>query len=308
MRILTPAERRLGLGATDVAAIVGVSSYRAPIDVYLEKRGELDPPESSWRMRMGQLLEPSIAAAYSEQTGRRLAKMGVVFDRERPYFYAHPDRRIVGERGLVEIKATEHSRDYDDGVPPAVRVQVAWQMGLTARDFVDVAVLAGTTSGFQAITVERDDELIDELREEADRFWRENVQAGVPPEVDGSPAYRDYLRRLYPRDSGAEIVATPELILVFHELRDAERLSKLNDGRVELLKNRIRAAMGEASRMLAPGAVATYRRESPRTPWEAIAKTLANDAGVELDGIVDAAKGALEGSRVLRITWKGEAE
>jgi putative phage-type endonuclease len=305
MRILTAEERRQGLGATDVAAIVGVG-YRTPIDVWLEKTGQAPPDEPSWRMRMGQLLEPSIAAAYSEQTGRKLRRRGVVFDRTVPYFYCHPDREIVGEPGLLEIKATSHARDYDEGVPPRVRVQAAWQMSLTGKAFVDVAVLASTTSGFLPITVERDDVLIDELRAEADRFWRENVQASVPPEVDGTEAYRRYLASRYPTASGAEIVATPEVALQLAELRRRELALKAVEADVELLKNRIREAMGPASRLLASIATVTLNEESPRTPWKLIAEQFAAQYDADLEAIAEAAKANLPRPRTLRFTWKGE--
>lgn len=304
MRILTAEERRQGLGATDVAGIVGVG-YRSPIEIWLEKTGQAPAPEPSWRMRMGQLLEPSIAAAYSEQTGRKLRRRGVVFDRGIPYFYCHPDREIVGEDGLLEIKATSHARDYDDGIPPRVTVQGQWQMSLTGRSFVDVAVLASTTSGFMPLTIERDDELIRDLRAEADRFWRYHVLERVPPEVDGTEAYRKYLASRHPRASGAEIVATPEIALQLAELRRREAALKAVEADVELLKNRIRAAMGDHSRMLASIATVTLNEEAARTPWKTIAEQFAAEYDADLEAIAAAAKAKLESHRTLRITWKG---
>lgn len=306
MRVLTAEERLQGLGGTDVAALVGLSTFRSPIEVYREKRGEAPPQEMTWRMRMGQLLEDAIVDAYVEQTDRRVARMGVVFHPDYPFLYVHPDRRIIGEPGLVEAKATEHRRDYEDGVPPRVRVQCNWQMALTGREFVDVVVLGGT-SDIDTIRIERDQALIDALVDAAVEFWNHRVLAGVPPDIDGSEAYRRYLTQRHPRDTGEELVATPEQQLLLDELQVAGRAVKEADEHRSLLENRLREAMGAATRLLSPNAVVTWRTEGPRTPWKAVAEQLAERAGLDIEEEAQRAKEGLEGPRVLRINWKGEA-
>jgi putative phage-type endonuclease len=307
VKVLTAEERLAGLGATDVAAIVGVSKYATPIDVYLEKRGEQPPKEQTARMRMGQLLEDAIADAYSEQTGRRLARMGVVFHRDYPHLFVHPDRRIVGEPGLVEIKATMHAREYEHGVPAGVAVQCQWQMALTGRLFVDVVVLGGTHGIEEPIRVDRDQELIDALIDVANRFWHENVLAGVPPAVDGSDSYRRYLAERR-RETEVELVATAEVQLVLEELAQATVAQKRAEAHVELLKNRIREAMGDATRLVSPRAVVTWRTEAPRTPWKELCLALAAEFGIDIDQRAEALKATLEGQPVLRIAWRGEPQ
>jgi putative phage-type endonuclease len=306
MKVLTAEQRREGLGATDVATIVGVSSYRAPIEVWAEKTGEGQPQPQSWRMRMGQLLEDGIAEAYTEQTGRKLVRIGVVYHRDYPFLYCHPDRRIVGEPGLVEIKATEHRRDYDNGVPPRVQVQCQFQMAITGRLFVDVAVLAGTTSGIDTIRIDRDQELIDALVTEAARFWNDYVLTGIRPPADGTEAYRRYLTSQHPKDSGDELVATPEQQLLLDELQRATRATREAESHRQLLENRLREAMGDATRLIAPSAVVTWRQENPRTPWKDVAEQIADKAGIDIEEAAQAAKAGLERPRVLRVSWKGE--
>lgn len=302
-KVLTAEERLNGLGGTDVAALVGVSTFRSPIEVYREKRGEAAPQELTWRMRMGQLLEDAIADAYVEKTGRRLARMGVVFHPDYPFLYVHPDRRVIGEPGLVECKATEHRRDYDNGVPARVRVQANWQMALTGRLWVDVVVLGGT-SDIDTIRVERDQELIDALVEAAVAFWK-RIQDGTPPDIDGSEAYRRYLTERHPRDTGEELVATPEQQLLLDELRAATAGVKAADEHRSLLENRLREVMGDATRLLSPNAVVTWRSEAPRTPWKNVAEALCERAGLDIEEEAQRAKEGLEGPRVMRISWKG---
>ena len=303
MSVLTSEERTAGLGATDIAAIVGVSTYRTPIDVYLEKTGEAEPQEQTWRMRMGQILEDAIADAYSESTGRKLARMSTVYHKSFPFLYVHPDRRIVGEPGLVEIKATDRRAAYSDGPPPAVRVQCQWQMALTDRLFVDVAVLSGTT-GIDTYTVDRDQDLIDALEAAALEFWTQHVVKRIPPEIDGTDAYRRYLATRNPRESEVELIATPEQQLLLDELQQATAAVKAAESHKTLLENRILDQMGDAGRLVAPNAVVTYRVEAPRVSWKDVAEVMALDTSVSLDAYRAADLAGKTGKRTPRFHWK----
>ncbi len=304
--VLTAEQRTTGLGATDIAGIVGVSTYRTPIQVYQEKVGDSEPVEQTWRMRMGQILEDAIADAYSESTGRRLAKMSTVHHKAHPFLFAHPDRRIVGEPGLVEIKATERRSSYDDGPPPAVRVQCQWQMALTDRLFCDVAVLSGT-SGIDIHTIERDQELIDALTDAAVTFWQDHIVPHVPPPVDGTDAYRRYLIAMHPREQVEEVVATAEQVLLLDELKAATASVRTAEQHQSLVENRIREAMGTAGRLLAPNAVVTYHQEKPRCSWKGIAEVMARATRSDLATYVAADIEGKKSPRVMRVKWKEQA-
>ena len=62
-------DRHAGLGGSDAAAVLGLSPWTSPLDLYLDKRGELDEePEqpTNWQ-RWGHLLEDLIADEASAQ-------------------------------------------------------------------------------------------------------------------------------------------------------------------------------------------------------------------------------------------------
>lgn len=255
VRVLSDAERLQGLGGTDVAALVGVSTYRTPIDVYLEKTGEAPAQEQTWRMRLGQLFEDAIADAYAEKTGRRLQRMGVVFHKWHPFLYVHPDRRVVGEPGLVECKKTAWA--FGDEPPVGYRVQAQWQMALNpSRLWVDLASFAGQDIDIHR--VERDQDLIDSLIDAAVAFWVDNVQAGVPPQVDGTEAYRDYLASLHdPVEE--ERTATAEQVLLLDEYLRHKDAYDAADGEMQRIKNVLATQMDSATRLVAPQGSVTYR-------------------------------------------------
>lgn len=62
------------IGGSDVAAIFGISPWKTPLDLWLEKSGKLMPDESEnmWQKEMGHLLEPVVAQMYAFRTGHRV--------------------------------------------------------------------------------------------------------------------------------------------------------------------------------------------------------------------------------------------
>lgn len=282
---MNASDRRGYLGATDVAAIAGVSPYRSPIEVWAEKRGDTDGPEQTKRMRLGQLLEDAIADAYAEQTGRRLKRVSIVRNPALPaYLAGHPDRLVVGERGIVECKASASTRGYsDDDVPPHVRVQATWYCGLTGRDWCDVVLLAHM--GIRIVRIEADPDLFADLVTAAATWWQRHIVEGVEPAPDGTDAYRRHLAAKFPNTADVELVATPEQALLLDELRAAKAACDAADEHKTAVENRIRAAMGEASVLIAPGARVTWKAAAKgRVGWQAVAadyRRLIEDAGIE---------------------------
>lgn len=301
VRILTADERMAGLGATDVAALVGVNQWKTPIQLWEEKTGQAPPTEQTWRMRLGQLFEDAIADAYAERYGRRLARIGVVHHKRYPFLYAHPDRKVVGEPGLVEVKKTRWA--FGDEPPVGYRVQAMWQLALTGREWCDLVSFAG--DDIDVHRIDRDDALIEDLTEAAVTFWEHNVQGGIPPEVDGTDAYRHYLARVEPVEE--ERTATPEQVVLLDELQDIAGTIKSLEARQSLLKNRLAAGMGTATKLIAPQGSVTYRQQAGRVDWQAVAQVMYTLAGVAPELYdEETERHRAEATRVLRVNFKRE--
>lgn len=196
------AARRSGIGGSDAPIVVGESPYRSAYELWAEKVGLIPRPEQTEVMAWGHRLEPLVAAAYTEATGRRLRRVRrLLRSRGRPWQIASLDRAVIGERRLVEIKTTRSPRwDGADPVPPDVLAQVEHYLAVTGWEVADVAVLVAG-SDLRIIEVGRDDAYIRDLVEiEADFVRR--VETRTPPPLDASEATRRALALLHPREIG----------------------------------------------------------------------------------------------------------
>lgn len=206
--------RRTGIGGSDAAAAVGLNPYKSQLELWLEKTGrdaELskpDPNDTTEPLYWGTLLEPIVAAAYTQQTGRRVRKVNAVLRHPTiPFMLANLDREVIGVPGLeiLECKTAGQfgARHWVNGVPEYVVLQVQHQLAVAGKQAADVAVLL-CGQQLAVYRIERDDALIANLIALEAEFWR-YVERDVPPPGDGSESADRALRCLYPRDSGGTV-------------------------------------------------------------------------------------------------------
>jgi putative phage-type endonuclease len=277
------AARNLGIGASESAALFGLSPWISPFALWAEKTG-LAPREdsSSEAMRWGLLLEAPIAEAYRQDSGRQLwtppSPFCVAVDRDLEVLRATPDRWIIEAeghdgRGVLEIKNVDGSKAsaWDDGPPIHVQVQVQHQLAVTGFRWAAVAALIGGNR-LRTWDVERNDDFIAELRVKVAEFWA-RVTSKQAPDVDGSESTARALKALHPKDNGVE-VALPEDASTwwaqFEQAKDDEKDAK---ERKVAAENKLRAAMADNTFGLLPDG----RRISARTT-EVAARTQVVDA------------------------------
>lgn len=183
------AQRLKGVGGSDVAAIVGVSEFKTPLDVYLSKIGEgkkfIGNTATWWGVRM----EPIIAEWYAAQTRQELIDPQETFQHPKyPWYLATPDRLIKGEEKGLEIKDTtspiqirKWGRAGTDVVPDECLCQCHWYLALF--DFAEWDVAALLMREPKIFTIKRDREFEGNLIEIVEKFWVDHVEKRVPPET-----------------------------------------------------------------------------------------------------------------------------
>jgi len=203
--------RRGGIGGSDVAALLPQTcpSWSSPWAVWASKVGLApDDDEPAPHLQLGLDLEPVIIRWFEART--RLSVGGV------QTWLTHPEHEwarvtvdgFVGDThddvgfGALGVFESKYTGDapWGEVVPVHYAAQAQWAMWVADLDRTWVATmhLPFGRPRFEVYEVGRDDDDIALLVAAADRFWHDNVLAGVAPEVDGSEATFRALKAAYP--------------------------------------------------------------------------------------------------------------
>lgn len=252
--------RRRGIGASDAPAILGVSPYRTPLDVFLDKIGEAEEEPPNMAMRIGTAMEPAILDLFEQETGEKVERV-----QERA---AHPQIPFVRatldaicESGrVVEVKTTAFGRglgeEVEDDLPESWIVQAQHQCLAHEAEQITFAVLIGGRD-FRIYEVRRDQEFIDLMLATEIMFWRMVEGRVMPPPT--MPRDRRHDARLFGRCEG-EIELPPEALMDVEALEAAREARKAADQTIDRLKSGLIHHLGtHASGTLPDGRIVTKR-------------------------------------------------
>lgn len=264
------AVRRTGIGGSDAAAAVGQNPYMSALELWLDKTGRgdglprPDPGDTTSPTYWGNLLEPIVAAAYTQQTGNRVRKVNAVLRHPTiPWMLANIDREVVGmpDVQLLECKTAGEfgSRLWREDVPEYVILQVQHQLAVTGKRAADVAVLL-CGQALEVHRIERDDALIARLIELEAAFWR-YVETDTPPPADGSESADRALRCLYPGTGGTvDFSDDRRLSAAFADLVAVRADIEARQAIESQLKQQIQQAMAEADRAMFETGAVSFKR------------------------------------------------
>lgn len=207
--------RANSLGASEAAAVIGISRFASPLSVYTNKVMGAEPFDNDI-MRFGRVYEQQILRDFSEATGRKVKKDGrLIFRAVRPWQSCTLDAWQWDEargRGLLEAKTSLFGWD-DSGIPEDYWCQIQHQFAVTGAAWGTAVMFNRTNCEMVWKDVEPDHEYIRMLTDAEEGFWFGNVMAGEPPEADGHQATTDALRRLYPVPEEGKTLGFPIAML-----------------------------------------------------------------------------------------------
>ncbi len=259
------AQRRTGIGGSDIAAIVGASRYKTAYQVWAEKTGLIQGSPDNPAMLWGRKLEPVILQHYAETTGRAVSQCDMLRHPEHPFMVANLDG-FTDDKRIVEIKTARRADAWGDPgtdqVPQEYFLQVQWYMAVTGFEVADIAVLIGA-SDYRQYEVAADKELHDMLIREAADFWS-CVEKGTPPEASSLDDAR--LKYANP-ETGSLIIASAEIEATVNKLRTANQLAKEWAAKAEHLEVAVMLAMGNSESLMAPDGsiLATWKHHKGAT-------------------------------------------
>ena len=268
------AERRNGIGASDVGAALGVCPWKSPYQLLAEKRGvlpEKDLAAENEAIEWGLRLEGAIISAFRDRTGRK------VWAPESTTINVHPDYSFLrctldatqmmlddDDLGNLQVKTTSlwNASEWQDGeeIPLLYQVQVQAELAVTGMSWGSIACLIG---GQRLVwfDIKRNDEFISAMLPKLSQFW-ELVRSGSPPEVDGSEMTTRILAQLHPDDDGTIAALPAEADKWIEEMAALQPTIKGLEAQLDLHKNRLRAAIGASTYGVTPqGACYSYKTQ-----------------------------------------------
>ena len=266
---LTPEQRAIrvtGIGGSEIAGIAGLSRWMRPIDVFQRKLG-IAPEFDGHHLERGTYLEPGLVAWACKRTGRAYQPCSTTLRHPKyPRVVATPDAMAPGR--TLEVKAPGW-RNQDawgasgtDEVPEYYVPQLMFEAACAGVQIADAA--AEINGDLRIYSVPFDEELFESLAEMAEKFWRDHVETQIPPPVDFSESYTDYLTRRFPQSRGLIRQAGAQGEMIAEELRAARAVRIAAEKREAEIANAARALIGEADGFEGPWGKITWRKSKDR--------------------------------------------
>lgn len=206
--------RKQGIGGSDASVVCGINRYKSPIELWMEKTGQLPHQEAGEAAYWGTQLEPFVRAEFTKRTGIEVSRRNELLQsEEHPFMLANLDGICeVPDVGpcIFEAKTASAYKvgEWEDAIPDEYALQLAHYMAVTGYAGAYIAVLIGGNT-FKWKFIERDEELISMLIQLETDFWN-HVQDGTPPPLDGSDASAKFLAERFPNSTPRSHIILPD--------------------------------------------------------------------------------------------------
>ena len=182
------------VGGSDVATIFGLSPWMTPKELWMIKKGRLQPKAkpNPLQLQMGHMLEPIAAHFYAQRTGNTVTDDTNMYQHaDFPYALADIDRRITrkadGELGVLECKSCTYHKasDWADGAYPLYyEFQLRYYLAVMDVDFGAFSALWGNNPDYDLATPSliRDRAKEDMIFERLDQ-WIWSLRHDKPPNM-----------------------------------------------------------------------------------------------------------------------------
>jgi len=241
--------RRMGIGGSDASVVCGINKFKSPVELWMEKTGQIPYREVGEAAYWGTRLESLVKEEFILRTGIGITPVNQILQNEDyPIMLANLDGTCEHPNYgtcIFEAKTANAylSGDWEDTIPDAYQLQLQHYMAVTGYNGAYIAVLIGGNK-FKWKFIERDEELITILIRLEAEFW-EYVQDSIPPPLDGSEASVKFLNERFPDSIPIKIDLPDNAAALISQYDTAcEQLEQYNEQKQEA-ENLLKQMLGE---------------------------------------------------------------
>lgn len=237
--------RKKGIGGSDAGAVLGISPWKTPLQVYMDKVGATDPIQDNDSMFWGRTLEPVIRQRYADVTNRKVVVPDTLITHPKFEFMIGNLDGITSDNRVLEIKTARSAEGWGEPgsneIPDSYMIQVQHYMLITAIPVADVAVLIGG-SDFRIYEVPAEPELMELMIEKETGFWSRVINRDPPEPI----TYQDMLLKYGRTSKESRVQADAVAMAAVARLKEIKAIAKEEDE----LKTVIMAAFGESDTLM----------------------------------------------------------
>jgi len=272
--------RNLGLGGSDASVVCGINCWKSPIELWLEKTGQVPAQEVGEAAYWGTCLEPLIREEFALRSGIKVLPVNQILrSKEHSFMLANLDgvcRCPTHGKCIFEAKTANAFKAGEwegDSVPQEYILQIQHYLCVTGYNGAYVAALIGGNT-FQWKFVERDESLISMLIKYERDFWM-HVQYDVPPDLDGSDACAKFLSKRYPNSMPASKIELPDSAVdLIHRYNEANE-------QLETLTEQKQKAANQLKQMLGKHEIGTVGEHLIK--WQTVSQNRFNSKMLEIE-------------------------
>lgn len=178
-------DRKTGIGGSDAAAVCGMSKWKTPVDIFIDKTSEdvgegINNRFTYW----GSRLESVLIEEYIKQSGINVKTDNPVIRHPKNNFMLANIDGMAEDGAIIECKTASFSDGWGDAgtdeIPDEYLIQCAHYAVIYDAPRVDIAVLIGGND-FRIYTYNRNHVMEGILVKRETEFWNDFVLKNTPP-------------------------------------------------------------------------------------------------------------------------------
>lgn len=184
--------RTYGIGASEVAILLGISPYKTIHRYWLEKKGFVEPEDLSRNpnVKRGNYFEPLVRRSFASFMNEDI-DVYCGESRDYPHRKVSFDGVITSNGAPVEIKcpaangfAEVEQLGRDSSQFKLYEPQLSYQIAMTGAEFGYLVFYCATTKKMLYFKVDYDENRATEIFEVVDTFFEVNIKGNVEPDKD----------------------------------------------------------------------------------------------------------------------------